>query len=76
MLFADDMVIVANNAQDLQKSLELLHNIYCTSWGLQVNTEKTKLVMFRKRGRLKDDQSWTYNVVSLEVVNELFGRCF
>ena len=69
MLFADDMVIVANNVQDLQKSLELLH-IYCTNWGLQVNTEKTKIVVFRKRGRLKDDESWTYNGVSLEVVND------
>ena len=69
MLFADDMVIVANNVQDLQKSLELLH-IYCTNWGLQVNTEKTKIVVFRKRGRLKDDESWTYNGVSLEMVND------
>ena len=68
MLFADDMVIVANNVQDLQKSLELLH-IYCTNWGLQVNTEK-KIEVFRKRGRLYDDESWTYNGVSLEVVND------
>ena len=64
-------MIVANNVQDLQKSLELLH-IYCTNWGLQVNTEKTKIVVFRKRGRLKDDESWTYNGVSLEVVNDFF----
>ena len=38
--------------------------------GLQVNTEKTKIVVFRKRGRFKDDKSWTYKGVSLEVVND------
>ena len=32
--------------------------------------EKTKIVVFRKRGRLKDDESWTYNGVSLEVLND------
>ena len=31
---------------------------------------KTKIVVFRKRGGLKDDDSWTYNGVSLEVVND------
>ena len=71
MLFLDDMVIVANNVQDLQTSLELSH-IDCTNWGLQVNTKKTKIVVFRKGDRLKGDESWTYNGVSLVVVNDFY----
>ena len=41
MLFADDMVIMGKDRNDLQKSLDLLER-YCNKWGLQVNTEKKK----------------------------------
>ena len=58
MLFADDMVVLANNTVELQNNLDLLYT-YCSKWGLQVNTDKTKIVVFRKRGGLKDDESWT-----------------
>ena len=39
MLFADDMVIMGKDRNDLQKSLDLLERC-CNKWGLQVNTEK------------------------------------
>ena len=35
-----------------------------------MNTDKTKIVVFRKRGGLKDDESWTYSGSPLEVVND------
>ena len=57
MLFADDMVILGKDANDLQKSLDLL-DVYCSRWGLQVNTDKTKIVVFRKRGGLRDNETW------------------
>ena len=69
MLFADDMVILGNSIADLQHGLDLLH-MYCSKWGLQVNTEKTKVLVFRKRGRLKENEVWTYNGIHLEVVND------
>ena len=69
MLFADDMVILGKDINDLQNSLELLE-IYCDRWGLQVNTEKTKIVVFRKRGGLRDNESWIYKNTPIEVVNE------
>ena len=69
MLFADDMVILGKDANDLQKSLDLL-DVYCSRWGLQVNTDKTKIVVFRKRGGLRDNEAWTYKGSRLEVVNE------
>ncbi len=52
MLFADDMVILGSNQHDLQHSLALL-KIYCDKWGLEVNTEKSKIVVFRKRGAVR-----------------------
>lgn len=68
MQFADDMVIVGKDRNDLQRSLDIL-NSYCNKWGLAVNTEKTKVVVFRKRGGLLYNESWAYNGTPLEVVN-------
>ena len=68
MLFADDMVILGKDRDDLQNSLDLLEK-YCKKWGLQVNTDKTKIVVFRKRGGLFDNEKWTYDGVQLDAVN-------
>ena len=68
MLFADDMVILGKDRDDLQKSLDRLEH-YCNKWGLQVNTEKTKIIVFRKRGGLRNNESWTYKGDNLEVVD-------
>ena len=60
MLFADDMVILGNSPANLQQSLDLLSE-YCSKWGLQVNTVKSKILVFRKRGGLRPDEVWQYN---------------
>ena len=45
MLYADDTVILAETADDLQNAL------YCDTWKLHINNSKTKIVIFA-RGRL------------------------
>ena len=45
--FADDMAIFGNNPENLQNNLNLLHD-YCNTWGLAVNGDKTKIIVFRK----------------------------
>jgi hypothetical protein len=67
LLFADDMVILANSPEDLQASLNKLFE-YCSKWGLEVNTDKTKIMVFRNRGPLKNNEKWYYNDNSLETV--------
>lgn len=49
LLFADDMAILAKTPIELQTNLNLLHE-YCNRWGLKVNTTKTKIMIFRRRG--------------------------
>ena len=49
-MFADDMVIIGDSPEELQAILNTLHD-YCSKWGLEVNTVKTKIVVFHKRGR-------------------------
>ena len=49
LMFADDMVIYGTSLEDLQNSLNQL-KIYYDTWGLSVNTDKTQIVVFRKKG--------------------------
>ena len=69
LLFADDMVVIGETPEDLQLSIDHLHN-YCETWGLEVNTAKTKVVVFRKRGGLKHNEKWIYADEYLDVVND------
>ena len=62
------MAIFGNNPEDLQNNLNVLHD-YCNTWGLEVHGDKTKIMVFRKRGRLKIDEKWTYNGLNVEVVD-------
>ena len=51
LLYADDIVLFGNSAEQLQDSLNLLSN-YCKRWKLTVNINKTKVMVFRKGGAL------------------------
>ena len=68
-MFADDMVIFGTSREDLQNSSDRFYS-YCDTWGLSVNTDKTQVVVFRKRGRLRDNEIWYYNGKPLSVVSD------
>ena len=52
ILYADDTVIISESAEGLQKQLNDLYD-YCNEWKLKVNTLKTKIVIFRNRGKVQ-----------------------
>ena len=68
LLYADDTVILAETAQDLQKGLDLFSK-YCKEWMLKVNTQKTKVVIFSK-GRQPQNLHFTYGDTEIEIVKE------
>ena len=49
LMFSDDMVIIGDSPEELQASLNKLHD-YCSKWCLEVKTVKTKIVVFCKEG--------------------------
>ncbi len=51
LLYADDIIIFSESANGLQNGLDILYE-YCQRWKLTVNTDKTKIMVFRKGGRL------------------------
>ena len=69
LLYADDIIMFGNSPEDLQKSLATLED-YCSKWKLTVNTNKTKIMVFRKGGRLSNDLDFKYKNISIEIVNK------
>ena len=67
LLYAHDTVIIAESAEDLQKSLTA-YALYCETWKLLVNGSKTKIVIF-SRGRLQNI-NFVLNDESIEIVKE------
>jgi len=49
LLYADDIVIIAEDEENLQRLLNKLHN-WCKRWRMTVNCDKTKIVHFRRQG--------------------------
>lgn len=49
LLYADDLALLAESAEELQEELDLLQK-FCVARGLTVNTSKTEVVVFGGRG--------------------------
>lgn len=69
LLYADDIVIFSSTEEDLQKGLDVLSD-YCERWKLTVNTEKTKIMIFRKGGNLPRNLSFMFQGSEIEVVSK------
>lgn len=67
LLYADDTVLMAESADDLQCALNEF-SIYCTKWKLNVNVEKTKILIFSKGPLAK--RHFYYNESIIENVKE------
>ena len=69
LLYADDIVIFAESADDLQNGLDILYD-YCQKWKLKVNTDKSKVMIFKKGGQLRRNLSFKYGNHELEIVSK------
>ena len=48
LAYADDLVLLAETATDMQKLLDITNN-WCNNWKVTVNANKTKIVHFRRK---------------------------
>jgi len=69
LLFADDIVLLSTSPVGLQKKLNAPSE-YAMKNDLKVNTSKTQVMVFRKGGRLRKADSFTFNNQRLEIVSE------
>ncbi len=67
ILYADDLILVSDSVDGLQKLLDGLFS-FCKKWHMIVNVTKTKIIVFNKR-KLKDI-NFVYNGNEVEIVSE------
>ena len=68
LLFADDVALLSDSVAGLQKQLDILYNS-CQKLDLNVNLDKSNIVVFRNGGYLALREQWTFGNLPLSVVN-------
>lgn len=67
LMYADDLILLSETPLGLQNQLNIL-NEYCNTWKLQINTEKSKVIIFESRKNNKNNATFYINSQSLEQV--------
>lgn len=68
LLYADDTLVLADDNMELQKALDNL-KIYCDKWALNVNIDKTKLIIFSK-GKIRRFKTLNFGENEIDVVED------
>jgi hypothetical protein len=69
LLYADDMILLANSPEKLQQGLDLQKE-YCENWKLTVNSTKTKVVIFSRGRQRRSLPVFSYGDIRLDIVDE------
>ncbi|XP_060571215.1 uncharacterized protein LOC132729462 [Ruditapes philippinarum] len=67
LLFADDLALSADTVVGLQRQLDTLKN-FCDDMSVQVNKDKTKIMVFKHGGCLSRHEKWNFDGTPIEVV--------
>ena len=62
------MILLASSVIGLQKMVNKLEE-YCTTWGLELNLAKSKIMVFRNGGKPSAKEKWHYGGKCIDVVN-------
>ena len=68
LLYADDLVLLGDSIGNVQRLLDNLA-IFCTKWGLTVNMDKTKLMVFRNGGIVTRKENVYFNGKKIPVTS-------
>ncbi|KAL1447096.1 hypothetical protein WDU94_003514 [Cyamophila willieti] len=69
LLYCDDLILLATSKIDLQRKLNLLY-LYCQQNKMIVNETKSKIVIFRRGGRVARSDVFQFNGRPVEVVSD------
>ena len=67
LMFADDIANVTDTVGRLQKHIDNLQS-FCSNYGMTVNLKKTKIVVFRRGGIVKQCEQWYLNRQPIQIV--------
>ena len=70
LLFADDVVMCSETVGRLREMIKVLED-FSKKWELKINLkkEKTKIMVFRRGGKIKKDEVFCYENKRIEIVN-------
>ena len=68
LFYADDVSGFSETVRRLQKQIDLI-STFCDSVELNVNLDKTKIIVFRNGGKLRAYEKWYYKGTQIEVVS-------
>ena len=68
LLYADDIVLISEDEQKLQKMLNHVGD-WCNKWQMKVNIEKTKIVHFRNKRKPVTNFEFKINNYKIELTN-------
>ena len=68
LLFADDVAGFSDTVRRLQRIIDTIAN-FCDLIGMKIDLGKTKIIVFRNGGFLKDIEKWFYKGDPIEVVS-------
>ena len=54
LMYADDVVILSENVENMQTMINYV-NQWCTKWKMKINLKKSKIMHFRKEGKVRSD---------------------
>ena len=84
LLYADDIIIITDNAEELKKGLKIATN-FGKKWRCKYNTKKTQVVIFGKNRKEKHDweigsrkieQVESYKYLGIEIEDKLKWMIF
>ena len=68
LLYSDNMVLCADSVGDLQRQLNVLQQ-YCHEWGMKVNMDTSKVVLFRRGAGIRQDERWHFENYPMSVIS-------
>ena len=69
LLFADDIALCSDTVGRLQKMINIL-GTYTEKWQMKLNLSKSKILVFRRGGKLRADEKFFYLGKEIEIVSE------
>jgi hypothetical protein len=67
-MFADDLAIGSFTVNGLQRGIDQIVKYY-SDWNLKCNLKKTKILVFKKSGKLKKNEKWFMYDQLLDIIN-------
>ena len=66
--YADDFADVNNSVNGLQSQIDITAR-FCARTNVKINLFKTKIIVFRNGGYLRDSEKWYFNGEQIEIVS-------